>query len=241
MAKEIKKYFSQTEKCPQTAKEYSGTEDCLFRYLGYRDIPKILSKYCSKGKALDYGCGTGISTTFLVNLGYDSWGVDVSLEMLDIARGKLPGHQFSILEGKQLPFEDEEFELVFSSFVLFELSSLQEITNYLAEGRRVLKPGGVFVVLTGNEGMYTSDWKVMNTNFPENKNLQSGSLAKISLPESGMEFSDYYWTQADYKQSIEMAQLKIIDTHFPLGYEEEEIEWHEELTTSPYVLYILGC
>ena len=50
--------------------------------LAYRDIPSILEKYVRGKRAIDYGCGTGRSTRFLEELGYEVVGVDISQEML---------------------------------------------------------------------------------------------------------------------------------------------------------------
>jgi len=40
-------------------------------YLAYRDLPAIISAHVTGNKAMDFGCGTGRSTRFLKQLGFD--------------------------------------------------------------------------------------------------------------------------------------------------------------------------
>lgn len=50
--------------------EFPGTYS-----LAFRDVPTILREYIQGRNAVDFGCGTGRSTRFLRNLGYDVVGV----------------------------------------------------------------------------------------------------------------------------------------------------------------------
>jgi SAM-dependent methyltransferase len=61
--------------------EFPGTY-----YLAYRDLPEIIGQYVRGRKAVDFGCGTGRSTRFLQQLGFDTVGVDISERMLARAR-----------------------------------------------------------------------------------------------------------------------------------------------------------
>ena len=67
--------------------EFPGTY-----YLAYRDLPEIIGHHINGRKALDFGCGTGRSTRFLKELGFDVIGVDISEEMITIAKEILSGH-----------------------------------------------------------------------------------------------------------------------------------------------------
>src|SRR4051794_9283670 len=53
------------------------------------------------GRVLDLGCGAGPLSRRLQELGFSTWGLDVSSELLAIARHRLPNAEFqcgSILE-----------------------------------------------------------------------------------------------------------------------------------------------
>jgi len=97
------------------------------------------------GKALDLGCGTGNYTLELKRRGFDVIGLDVSEEMLKIARSKgldcVKGDAYS------LPFPDGSFDLVLS-VTMFEF--IHEPERVLGEIHRVLKPGGEILIGTMN-------------------------------------------------------------------------------------------
>lgn len=97
---------------------------------------------------LDLGCGTGDLLRALGTLlGEEACcvGVDLSPEMLAIARQKIDGcsHVYVIQADvtQPLPFPDDTFNLVASLNLLQEVSAPAMV---LEEVRRVLKPGGDF-------------------------------------------------------------------------------------------------
>jgi len=132
-------YHSHDEKSSEQAVNYSKTAKCLCRYLSYRDIPSLITKYVRGKNGLDYGAGTGISTQFLYEQGLDVIGVDVSNEMLVQARNHCPETTFYMIENGTIPLDSETFDLVFSSFVLLELGNEKDMLTYLKEANRMLK------------------------------------------------------------------------------------------------------
>src|SRR5579871_6309069 len=55
-------------------------------YLAYRDLAAIIGRHVDGRRALDFGCGTGRSTRFVRQLGFDVTGVDIASEMIAKAR-----------------------------------------------------------------------------------------------------------------------------------------------------------
>jgi len=103
-------------------------------------------------KVLDVGCGTGRDLRFLIQKGFDAYGVDPSSEMLDEAGKSLRTNGCSI-EGRLavggLPdlsmWESEEFDAVFCTAVLMHIPE-ESIFDAAYELRRVLKIGGSLFV-----------------------------------------------------------------------------------------------
>ena len=97
-------------------------------------------------RLLDVGCGTGalLYAFSLASPEAELVGIDLSAEMLEVARAKL-GSSIELRQGRaeSLPFDDESFDLVVSTSVLHYLRRPEA---GLAEARRVLKPGGAVVV-----------------------------------------------------------------------------------------------
>ena len=97
-------------------------------------------------KILDLGCGDGVLTKKLADLGCEVVAVDSSLPQIEAAR-KLGLNAFAI-SGEELPY-NEEFDAVFSNAVLHWI---QRADGMLAGVYRSLKPGGRFVAECGGHG-----------------------------------------------------------------------------------------
>lgn len=97
------------------------------------------------GSVLDLGCGTGNSSAPFAELGLPVTGLDLSEEMLAVARRKLPGATF--VRGDFTTFDlGETFDLVTSVFD--SLNNLLDPEDFRRCAERVLAhltPNGVFV------------------------------------------------------------------------------------------------
>jgi len=100
--------------------------------------------------AIDVGCGTG-EITFLLSAAAGSKGhvvgVDRSPAMLAIAQKKRPDQPSPVFiegDGLALPFPDDSFDAATSGFTL---RNVIDISQFLGEMRRVVRPGGKVVCL----------------------------------------------------------------------------------------------
>lgn len=95
-------------------------------------------------KALDLGCGTGIYSYWLLEQELTVIGIDISSEMLKVARSKGNSEKIEFVQGdiQKLPFPDETFDLVISNIVLEFTDNPKQIVS---EALRVVKKGGRFV------------------------------------------------------------------------------------------------
>lgn len=84
-------------------------------------------------RTLDVACGTGFMTRRLRG---EVTGLDQSDAMLDVARGQVPAATFVEGDALDLPFDDGEFERVFSSYFYCHLEDDDRL-RFLAEARRV--------------------------------------------------------------------------------------------------------
>jgi SAM-dependent methyltransferase len=96
-------------------------------------------------RVLDLGCGKGRFARALLSRGADLIGLDVSRAMLAAANG-LDRVQASV---RRLPFRSASFDALFAVEV-FEHLDPRSLDDALAEARRVLRPGGRFVVVDKN-------------------------------------------------------------------------------------------
>ena len=84
-------------------------------------------------RTLDVACGTGFMTRHLRG---EITGLDQSDAMLDVAREQVPEATFVQGDALELPFADDEFERLFTSYFYCHLEE-PERERFLAEARRV--------------------------------------------------------------------------------------------------------
>jgi ubiquinone/menaquinone biosynthesis C-methylase UbiE len=98
-------------------------------------------------RALEIGCGPGRLMRPMARHFTEIHGVDVSDEMIGLAKEKLrdtPNAFPHAGDGSTLPqFEDDFFDFIYSYAVFQHIPSRDVVYQYLREIRRVLKPGGL--------------------------------------------------------------------------------------------------
>ena len=99
-------------------------------------------------QVLDVATGTGNTALALAPLVFGVTGLDVASAMLDQARTRVQAEKIQNVgfvsgSAEEMPFPDAEFSLVVSRHAPHHFHRLH---RFLSEVRRVLKPGGRFVV-----------------------------------------------------------------------------------------------
>jgi ubiquinone/menaquinone biosynthesis C-methylase UbiE len=95
------------------------------------------------GFALDAACGTGRHAEHLASLGHSVVGIDLSAEMLSLAKTKVPLGEFQQGDLRAMPFADGTFDLAVCGLALTHAPDLDEA---FAELARVVRPGGRLIV-----------------------------------------------------------------------------------------------
>lgn len=104
----------------------------------------LLAERVRGSRVLDIGCGTGIGSSLLLELGAESVdGVDHRPEVLELARIKhdKQGLDFHVMFWEELDFPDDTFDVV----VCLDPASPITDPNLLMEVRRVLRDGGEYI------------------------------------------------------------------------------------------------
>ena len=97
---------------------------------------------------LDFGCGSGYMTVEMAKLAQKAYGIDVvdyveTIRIPEILKDRL---EFIKTSGTKLPFRENSFDKILASEVL---PMIPDPTQFLIEMKRVLKPGGLLVIVNG--------------------------------------------------------------------------------------------
>ncbi len=98
-------------------------------------------------RVLEIGCGTGMFTEMFAQTGARVDALDISPELIELAKRRLPANQVCFRVGR---FEEEnrerKYDAVIGSSVLHHL----DLPDALAQAYRLLKPGGLFAFAEPN-------------------------------------------------------------------------------------------
>lgn len=142
----------------------------------------------SGGKILDVGIGRGQFAWIMAeNLkNYEVIiGLDPSRKNLEKAQKNLQEFNVDYLlgSGKEIPFNDNYFDIVTIAQVLHHIPNKREIIEVLNEMKRVLKPGGMFIV----KEMYSNQLEIGR----KNAEMFHNWLAKIDRILNYNHFNTY--------------------------------------------------
>ena len=120
-------------------------------------------------RVLDLGCGAGLLTNYLAQLGHHVTGVDTTAENLTIARERdVSGRAtYTLGDACALPFENASFDVVCAMDLLEHVEDPERV---VAEVSRLLAPSGLFFFHTFNRTWQSQlivikgvEWFVDNT------------------------------------------------------------------------------
>ena len=111
-------------------------------------IASILNKI-DGGRVLDVGTQAGHFVQVLkknLNTYSEIVGIDINKKAIEAARNSLENShiRFSVMNAEQIEFENESFDTVNISASLHHLAHISQV---LDEMKRVLKPGGHFIIV----------------------------------------------------------------------------------------------
>jgi SAM-dependent methyltransferase len=224
------------------ADAYAALEFANTYYLAYRDLPAILAGHVTGTRALDFGCGTGRSTRFLQKLGFRTTGVDISEDMLRVARSVDPAGDYRLVPGDNFDeLEVEAFDLVLSVFTFDNIPGAMKARIFGDLGK-LLKPAGTIVTLVSSPEIYLHEWASFSTkNFPENAAARSGDVVRTIIIDQHdrRPVEDILCTDEVYRAVYREAGLQAIQVHKPLAKDQEPYPWVNETRIAPWVIYVL--
>jgi len=197
-------------------------------------LPELLKKYdIHPESVLDLACGEGTFAVEMAKAGYKVTGVDLSPEMLRLAKEKAEKENASIAfinqDMRSLEF-NEEFDLVTCWFDSFNyLLSPDDLTKALQGAARALKPGGHFIfdIRTVYGLMDYFGFNVSLASRPCTVLLDSPEAFVVSRPEWDYNSNTATWLITGFIHE-DNSWERIEETHHLRGYDLEEVRHSAE-------------
>ncbi len=225
------------------AEAYATLEFKNTYHLAYRDIPAILGEHVRGRRSLDFGCGTGRSTRFLRQLGFEVTGVDIAEDMIRKARELNPSGDYRLVPGDDLSsFSSGTYNLVLAAFTFDNIAGRDNKVRILRDLGRLLNLEGKLVLIVSRPEIYTHEWASFSTkDFPENRQAKSGDKVRIVVTDHSdpRPVEDILWTDAAYREVFEEAGLRLLKKYEPLARADEPYSWVSELQIAPWAVYVL--
>ncbi|QFY10730.1 methyltransferase domain-containing protein [Nonomuraea phyllanthi] len=144
------------------------------------------------GRALDIGCGAGVSTAALAPLAEHVVGLEPVPAMLAHRRSVAPSARFAVGAAERLPFAAASFDLVAAAGSL----NYADLAPALAEVARVLTPDGVFLLYDFSTGRPAGDapetwFEEFRRRFPSPGGWRPLAVEELPLAGTGLRLLDH--------------------------------------------------
>lgn len=124
--------------------------DYLFEDVDYEYWAQYISRLFTFSRlrvkdVLEVGSGTGNLTKYLKSLGYNVVGLDVSEDMIKVAKKKLPDVRFYVGDARSFSL-DMDFDAIVSTFdSLNNILEAEDLFKAFKNFKRHLRPGGILI------------------------------------------------------------------------------------------------
>jgi SAM-dependent methyltransferase len=133
---------------------YSEYESQEAEYVAtFREDVRRIAEFVPSGKVLEVGCGYGYFLQCALEAGYDAYGIDLSPTAVKWASERLPDRVFCGLLEEVPQIREQQYDVIFGSHLIEHLT---EPGAFLEHAARLLRPGGLIVLVTPNIGSLLS-------------------------------------------------------------------------------------
>jgi SAM-dependent methyltransferase len=226
------------------ADAYAQLEFANTYYLAYRDLPEIFSRHIRGRRALDFGCGTGRSTRFAGQHGFEAIGVDIAPEMVAKARQFDPQGDYRLIaNGNFNALEAGGFDLVLSLFTFDNIPGFETKVCLFAGLSALLGQSGRMVSVVSAPEIYWHEWASFSTrDYPENRQARPGDVVRIITTDfpDRRPAEDILCPDETYRDIYAHAGIGVEAMYKPLARGDEPYKWVNETRIAPWVIYVLA-
>jgi ubiquinone/menaquinone biosynthesis C-methylase UbiE len=194
-------------------KKFAGYYDRIYENVDYRKEAEFIKwaiethKECEGKKLLDVACGTGTHASILAQ-DFQILGVDISKEMLNIAREKVPDVSFIPGDMKELDL-GETFDAVICMFSAIHYNTTySELENTLQNFYNHLKEGGVVIF---DFGLNKDNWieGLVSVDTVVEENLKLARICQSHLEGTLFDANFVFLVKENGKLDFDIDQHKL--------------------------------
>ena len=178
---------------------------------------------------LDVGCGGGINIKRMAQDAKKVYGIDYSIESVKLSRKvneKLIGDgMVEIMKGnvKDLPFEDNTFDIVTAFETVY---FWPDIEKCFGEVKRVLKPGGIFLIgmeTNGSDNFIMKFWK----HFIDMEMYDDGEISNFLKNNDYSQITVYLRDAKNKKEIIKSdgSEKRVDDDYDHISFSDRFVQW----------------
>lgn len=109
-------------------------------------------EYCAGRDVLEVACGTGPGLRYLASKAHSLKAGDYSAEVLARAKAHLgDAVDLRAFDAQEIPYPDGSFDVIMMFEALYYIPSAE---RFVAQARRLLRPGGVLLIVNANKDLY---------------------------------------------------------------------------------------
>jgi SAM-dependent methyltransferase len=187
-------------------------------------VTSVIQRYLKKNgqtqadRLLDLGCGDGTNLAWLAPFANKIYGSDYNMVRLARARHRVPQARLFLADILDYPWPDDSFDIIFFNHVIEhipdDLAALETV-------RRILRPGGLLVLGTPNEGSWW--WQLAYRRAPEilattdHVHFYTARTIGARMTRAGLtvnEIKHMGWGPPDWHLDGRIRQYKWVDDGF---------------------------
>lgn len=181
----------------------------------------FITEFSDGNRIIDIGCGNGRNAVYMAGMGLRVTGLDISPELLELARAnaneKEVGHLCDFILGDitELPFDDNEFDGGLYIASLHHLATDEERFTSIRELSRVLRPGARALVSVWDRDQ--EKFRDLVDIWEAHPLFERGDVF-IPWKSPGEEWPRYYhlFTELEFRTLLKMSAL-VVDGTFRSG------------------------
>lgn len=187
-------------------------------------LTEAIRPWITDGVVCDVGAGTGVVTDHLRRPGLELFACDLSFEMVTQASSRLP-RRLHVADATALALRDETVDTVTYVWVLHLVGDLAAA---LREARRVLRPGGRVISITGVSLPTDDDMSPiserLNDQLRPERRAQATAIAQTGV-DAGLAVVHEGIASTTASMSPDELAESIVQRHFSHLWDLPEAEW----------------